>query len=586
MRRLSICNLFIIAITLAFVACLPVFASSSPTVPGAFSLQEMTINLLGGLAFFLFGMEMLADELRTMAGGGLRKALALFTSNRFSGVLTGATVTAVVQSSSITTVLVVGFVSAGVMSMAQSISVIMGANIGTTITAQMVAFKITKAALPMISLGFGLNFFVSNRKLKSVGAMLLGLGIIFFGMKMMGDAMSPLRTYPPFLDLLKAMSNPFAAILVSAVFTALVQSSSATTGIVITMASQGLISLELGITLSLGSNLGTCITAMLAAIGKPREAVRAAMVHVIFNLIGVLIWIGFVPQLAQIVGAISPTHPELDTAKRLAAELPRQIANAHTLFNVANTFIMIGFTGLLARLVERLVPDKPLQTSSAITVRYLDPDIIDVPALALGRTRYEIAELGKHVQVMLDMSMPIVMHGGNTGLEDLATMDDAADERYQRIIDYLAQVSLNELGDQETAELFALMNITHYFEQIGDLVSVDLVSLGQRRLEQDVAMSEQTRELLLGLHKKVSEENEAAIRAIVEEDHTIAQQVVNRKEDINHLVDQALVHHAGRLNADAPNRLAAYTIETEMVEKLKRIYYFSKRVARSTLEII
>ena len=211
----------------------------------------------------------------------------------------------------------VGFITAGLMSMAQSIGVIMGANIGTTITAQIVAFKVTEAAMLMVAVGFGMLFFSKQEKIKQYGGLIMGLGLVFFGMAVMGDAMKPLRSYQPFLDLMTSMENPLIGILIAAAFTGLIQSSSATTGIVIVMASQGFITLPAGIALAFGANIGTCMTAMQAAIGKPREAVRAAVVHVLFNVFGVLLWIGLIGRLAELVTWMSPVHEELTgSAKR------------------------------------------------------------------------------------------------------------------------------------------------------------------------------------------------------------------------------------------------------------------------------
>ncbi|HKJ20338.1 MAG TPA: Na/Pi symporter, partial [Woeseiaceae bacterium] len=261
----------------------------------------MTMELLGGLALFLFGIDQLTDSLKAVAGDRMKAILARLTSTRFSGALTGAFVTAVIQSSSVTTVLVVGFTTAGLMSFSQSIGVIMGANIGTTITAQIVAFKVTKAALGMIALGFSILFFAKRDAFRHYGGIIMGLGLVFFGMSLMSDAMEPLRSYQPFLDMMVRMENPLIGILVAAAFTALIQSSSATTAIVIVMAGQGFISLPAGIALAFGANIGTCVTALLAAIGKPREAIRAATTHILFNIAGVVIWVAFIDQLAEFV---------------------------------------------------------------------------------------------------------------------------------------------------------------------------------------------------------------------------------------------------------------------------------------------
>jgi len=221
----------------------------------------------------------------------------------------------------------------------------------------------------------------------------------------MSEAMHPLRSYQPFLDLMVNMSNPLLGILVAAAFTALVQSSSATTGIVIVMASQGFISLPAGIALAFGANIGTCVTALLAAIGKPREALRAAAVHVLFNVLGVLLWLGFITNLSEVVTSISPSNPELSGIDRLSAETPRQIANAHTIFNIANTLIFLLFTGQFARLVEWMVPDRPIEEEELIKIQHLDAELLSTSSLALGRVRLELIEMSKVISEMHNRSL-------------------------------------------------------------------------------------------------------------------------------------------------------------------------------------
>jgi len=243
----------------------------------------MGVGLFGGLAMFLYGMDQLTAGLKAAAGEQMKALLGKLSSNRVTGAISGAVVTAVIQSSSVTTVLVVGFVSAGLMTMTQSIGIIFGANVGTTMTAQIVAFNVTALALPMITVGFLMLFTSKQGKAKHYGGMLMGLGLIFYGMGIMGDAMSPLRTFPPFLELMQAMENPLLGILFAAIFTALVQSSSATISLAVVMATQGFVTLAAGIPIIFGAKVGTCVTALLAAIGKPREAVRASLIHVIYT---------------------------------------------------------------------------------------------------------------------------------------------------------------------------------------------------------------------------------------------------------------------------------------------------------------
>jgi phosphate:Na+ symporter len=539
--------------------------------------------LFGGLALFLFGMEQMADSLKAVAGERMKLILAKLTTNRFMGAVTGAFVTAVIQSSSVTTVLVVGFITAGLMSMSQSVGVIMGANIGTTITAQIIAFKVTKLALLMVASGFAMLFFSKQQKVRQYGGMLMGLGLVFFGMSVMSDAMKPLRSYQPFLDLMTRMESPLVGILVAAIFTGLIQSSSATTGIVIVMATQGFITLQAGIALAFGANIGTCVTAMLAAIGKPREALRAAIVHVFFNVFGVLLWVGFIPQLAAFVTWLSPSYPQLSGINRLSAEAPRQIANAHTVFNVANTFIFIWFTGQFVRLVEWLIPDRPLEELVLARPKYLDEELIDTPSLALERVRMEIDHMGKRVTEMLERIMPAILSGDRTELTEVAKIDDEVDILHGHIVTYLGRISQKTLMQDQTNTLLDLMSAVNDLENIGDIIETDLVSLGLKRIETGVSVSDATRAVLENLHETISVTVELAMRAVREDDQHAAQDVIAMKGDITRQVDSAAMHEAARLVAKEPNRLAAYTMEMDVIEKLKRIYYFAKRMAKAIM---
>lgn len=547
---------------------------------------DMGMHLFGGLALFLFGMEQMAAALKAVAGQRMKSILARLTSNRITGAVTGAFVTAVIQSSSVTTVLVVGFISAGLMSLSQSVGVIMGANIGTTITAQIVAFKVTKAALLMIGFGFSMLFISKNEKVKHYGAMLMGLGLVFFGMSVMSDAMKPLRSFQPFLDLMIQMENPLVGIMIAAAFTGLIQSSSATTGIVIVMASQGLMSLPAGIALAFGANIGTCVTAMLAAIGKPREAVRAAAVHILFNVTGVLIWVAFIPQLADMVATLSPSHPELSGVDRLAAETPRQIANAHTIFNIANTLMLIGLSTQLARLVEWLIPDKPIEEEIlSVTARYLEPELLSTPALALDRVRMEVQHMGEVVQRMLDQIMPAILGGSKLSLDAIREMDDEVDILYEQILDYMRELSKGELTEGQTEEFLGLMAALSELENIGDTIETSLVDLGRARIDAEISISEPTRKVLTDFQDLIKTATAKAIHAVAHSDVATAREVIGMKADISRISDSAAAHEASRLVASEPKRIPAYTIEIDIIEKQKRIYYFAKRMAKSVTSL-
>lgn len=546
----------------------------------SFSASALLMGLFGGLALFLYGLDQLAEALKSVAGAKMKVILARLTKNRFMGVFTGAFVTSVIQSSSVTTVLVVGFITAGLMTMTQSVGVILGANIGTTITAQIIAFKITHYALLLVTLGFGLTFVSRREKAKQWGMVLLGLGLVFYGMGVMGDAMNPLREYQPFLDMMIQMEAPLLGILAGAAFTGLVQSSSATTGIVIVMAGQGFITLPAGIALIFGANIGTCITALLAAIGKPREALRAGMVHVLFNVLGVLIWLAFIDDLAAYVVSISPVAEGLTGLEKLGAETPRQIANAHTIFNIANTVIFIGFAGLLARAVEYLVPERPPDDERAIRVKYLDMELLTNPSLALDRARMEILNMGDQVREMMTETLPAVLTGNKESLAEIAEMDNNVDRLYGHIVTYLGKVSKEGLTESESEEFMELMEAANSLESIGDVIETNLVTLGQLRIEDEVQISQATREVIEDFHAGVLRALDMSLVAVTQRNPSAAMQVIEMKARINELAESAALHEAERLVAQEPNRLEAYRIEMDILEALKRIYYFCKRMAR------
>ena len=550
---------------------------------GGLEVWPLVMGLFGGLALFLYGMDKMAEALKAVAGERMRAILAKLTANRLLGAVTGAFVTAVIQSSSVTTVMVVGFITAGLMSLSQSIGIIMGANIGTTITAQIIAFKVTKFALLLIAVGFALILMGRREKARHYGAGIMGLGLIFFGMAVMGDAMYPLRSYEPFLQWMTQMGSPAVGILAGALFTALVQSSSATTGVVIVMASQGFITLPAGIALIFGANIGTCVTAILATIGRPREALRAALVHVLFNTAGVLLWLPFIDQLARLVVWLSPTPTGLAGSSALTAAAPRQVANAHTVFNVANTVLLIGFSTYFARLVEKLVPDRPLEEEQEVRARYLDAGLLSTPALALDRVRLEVLHLGDLVDEMMRAILPAVLTGDKESLTEVSRLDDRVDTLHGHILTYLGRISQQALSQAQTEELMKLMEAVNDLENIGDIIETNLVTLGIERVEKQFSVSEPTRHVITGFHAVVGNAVQAAVQAVTQKSTESARIVVEMKQEINRLADSAALHQAERLVAEEPNRLPAYKVEMDVLQNLKRIYYFAKRMARAAV---
>ena len=561
-------------------------ALAAADIPQTMKWGSMFMALFGGLALFLYGMDLMADALKAVAGEKMKMILAKLTTSPIAGLFTGAFVTSVIQSSSVTTVLVVGFITAGVMTFQQSLGVIFGANIGTTITAQIVAFKITEAASLMVFLGYLSSMLTKKENVRQYSLMVMGLGLIFLGMNVMGDSMSPLRKYEPFLNLMRSMDNPLIGILIAMAFTGLIQSSSATTGIVIVMASQGFISLQAGIALSFGANVGTCITALIASLGKPREAVRASVAHIGFNIGGVVIFYPFIGLLADMVTWLSPVYPDLEGTARLAAETPRQIANAHTIFNITVALIFLPLVKYYAKICLWILPPVKAVDQKEGEVQtmtfHLDESLISTPAFALDAARREIKNMGLRVNLMLDASLPIIMHGDNKKLRWLADQDNEIDHLYGNLVHYLGRVSQGYVTNEQAQELMNLVNIAGSLENIGDIIETSLVRLGELRLDKGIEISAETEKSITEYHTVVVKAVDMAIRAVLEEEgaQALIAGVRNMQTKIDQMQADASVYHIQRLTADAPNRMEAFKIEMDIRDKIRRIYYLARAIVR------
>jgi len=548
------------------------------------TLNQFTLftGLFGGLALFLFGMDIMTDALKQAAGSYLKDVLAKLTRNRFMGVGVGAFITAVVNSSSVTTVILVGFISAGLLSMAQSVSVILGANIGSTITAQILAFKVSAIALPAITVGFGVTFLAPSKTLKQYGRMVLGFGLVFYGMSIMSDAMAPLRSHQPFLEALVNLDTVIAAAIAGAIFTAVIQSSAATTGIVIVMAGQGIIDLETAIAIALGANIGTCATAGLAAIGKPREAVWAAIVHLLFNVAGVVIWIAFIPELAEFVRGISPTSDDLTGTARAAADAPRQIANAHTIFNIANTALFIGFTTHLARFVEWLVPDRPLKVEESAVPKFLDPVLLSTPAVALNNVRFELDRMGDQVITMLKSGFESATHPTAKGMSEVIALDKSVDALHRAIVAYLGKISSSSLRDDDGRDVLRLLEVANSLEYIGDRVAIDIATSTRKRVEEGGKQDLERTAKLDNINRNIVDALEDAVRAVVQHDSELATDVRNRKVGVKQLHQEFELSGASLLTGDKAY-LAAYVREIELLEILNAIFRTARSIAHVQL---
>lgn len=427
-------------------------------------MTTIIFGLLGGLALFLYGMQMMSSGLEAAAGNRMKQILEKLTSNRFLGVIVGAVITAVIQSSSATTVMVVGFVNSKLMTLQQAVWIIMGANIGTTITGQLIALDVGAAAPLFAFLGVAMIVFVKKDMAHHVGLIIAGLGILFIGMDMMSSAMTPLQTYEPFIDLMTKFSNPLIGILAGAVFTAVIQSSSASVGILQTLAIGGLINLSSAVYVLFGQNIGTCITAVLASVGTSRSAKRTTLIHLAFNLIGTAFFtiLCMTTSLTDLVASITPSNPAA------------QIANMHTLFNIVTTVLLIPFGTLLAKAAIRILPDQEETETEIMHLQYLQP-LEKSSEYQIGNTAIAMSGLSRELERMTEMarknvdeSFSAVLDGNEKHLKIVREREDYIDYLNKEISKYISNLIVMESNEKDSKKVSTYFKITGNLERIGD----------------------------------------------------------------------------------------------------------------------
>ena len=444
------------------------------------------------------------------------------------------------------------------MTLVQSVGVIFGANVGTTMTAQIVAFNTTALAYPLIAIGFVMTFVSKQGVARHYGAMLLGLGLVFYGMAVMGAAMTPLRTHEGFAGAAAIPAEPVPRDVAGALFTALVQSSSATIGLAVVMATQGLLSLPAGIAILFGAKIGTGITAVLAAIGKPLDAQRAAAVHVLFNVLGALIWLPFIPQLAGLAVLISPLAEHLQGVERLAEEVPRQIANAATLWAVANTLIFLPFAGLFAAMAIKILPQRVVEERAIIRPRYLDDEVIQVPAIALERARMELGHMSELTEAML---AKVKSAFRARDFSELSQQYDQVLVLREAVMAYLQRVGRGELSDAEADEHAHLVTAVGEIANLSAAISCDLAPLARSIKEVNITPSQETAELLDKLFQQVQTSAHSALLALVNGDERAAQSVLGNRSDVLEIASELSKLQSAKLALDDPDRLLKHRVQ-------------------------
>lgn len=463
------------------------------------SYKIVLFHTIGGLGLFIFGMRMMSESLQRAAGERLRKILEKVSTNRLVACITGTVATALIQSSSATTVMLVGFVNAGLLNLSQAVGVALGANIGTTVTAQMIAFKITDAALPAIALGAGLRIFGKKRSTVELGGVILGFGLLFFGLVVMKMGVAPLKDSQVILDFFTRfqadnIGGILLCVLTGAVATIFLQSSSATVGLTMTLATQGLLSFPGAVALILGENIGTTITAELASIGTDYNSKRTARAHTMFNVLGVSYMVIFFPFFISLVTWVTSTFLGLESADLvIGGEKPnvnRYIANAHTMFNVVNAMVFLALLPLLIKAATALtVSPKTEEDLDILKPKYLDKQFLDMPPVALQQARQEMIRMGDIAEGMMILVINSLEERKMKTLGQWRHREDALDILQREIMNYLVMISQREISLEESKEISSLMRMVNNIERIGDSVE-NIAELIEEMIENDLYLAE------------------------------------------------------------------------------------------------
>ena len=527
---------------------------------------QISFGLVGGLALFLYGMSLLSHGLQKAAGDRLRSWIEKLTNNNVKGVGVGALVTAVVQSSSITTVTLVGLINAGLLSLEQAIPVIMGANIGTTVTAQLIAFKVGALALPIIAVGFGITALSKKSSYKYVGQVILGFGLLFLGMNTMGLGLKPLRSDPVVMEYLAMLgAHPVYGISVGAIFTGLIQSSSATSGLVIAMASEGVIDLPGAIALVLGANIGTCVTVLLASIGSTLSSKRAALAHVLFNVVGVAL---FFFIFGPFVSLISFT----------ALDLPRQVANAHLIFNVSATLILLPFVGVLVFAVKKVLPGKEIKIDGG--TKYLDKRTLNTPSLAIRQAEKEIERMANMALYAFDDSIKAFNLGDLSLVKVVEKREEMVDELDNAIEAFLVRITRRELSKQQAKRVAALIHSISDIERVSDHAN-NIGELAERKIRERLVFSDVALKEIGVMSRKCRACYGKSAKVLMNGDPALTQKVLALEKEIDALQSQFEQNNFERMNGKQCNAKSS-VVFAEVIRNLERVSDHSRNIALTT----
>lgn len=535
-------------------------------------ITGIIIGLLGGLGLFLYGMKLMGDGLENAAGDKLKVFLEKITSNPVKGIFVGTIVTSIIQSSSATTVMVVGFVNAGLMNLYQAAGVIMGANIGTTVTAQLVAFKLTAIAPIFVGIGTGIVLFSKAKKSRELGHIVLGFGILFMGLQFMESVLKPVAATPGFENMIITLGqSPLLGILVGALATAVVQSSSATTGILIAMAGSGAIPLSTAIPILFGTNIGTCITALLSSIGTSKTARKAALFHLIFNIIGTIIFTIVLNPFTNAVHFISG-----------GADVKRQIANAHTLFNIINTLILVGFIPYLISLVNKIIPGD--DKYEIVETKYIDERLLETPAIAVRQAVKEIIRMANEAKENLELSMKAFKNNDEVVIKKVFENERLINVLESDIVSFLARLANKEISTEDSELITSMYHVVNDIERIGDHAE-NLAELAQEKISRRLSFSDQALSELDHIYSYTLDALKISILSFESHDINKAQSVLDIEQKIDNLEKELRLTHIKRLNNGSCTAHSG-TVFLDVISNLERIGDHSMNIAEAVYKKI
>jgi len=528
------------------------------------------ISLFGGVLLLLYGINLINDGLQNAAGSKIRSLLRSLTSNRLTAVGAGAFITGLIQSSSATSVMLVGFVSAGLMTFRQTLAVILGADIGATLTVQLIAFHVYDYAVLLIGIGLAFTLFSKNTLHKNVGQGILGFGFVFLSLKIMTEAMIPLQGDELFRRVFVALTGtPFIGILLSALVTGLIHSSAATMGIALVLAKSDLIPLHAALYIILGANIGTCATAFIASLRSPAEARRVAWAHVFFKVFGVALFLPFIGQFETLVTSTTP-------------DLTRQIANAHTLFNVIMALVFLPFIGLFSKMIINLVPEK--DEEKKFGPMYLDDHVLGTPALALGQASREALRTSDIVREMLIDAIKVFQSDDTAHITALKNKDNLVDLLDRQVRLYLMRLSSTNITESQSRRAMVVLELSRDLENIGDIIDRNIMPLAIKRINKGFVFSKEGIEEISAFHKKMIENYDMAISAFTTHDRDLADRVVRNKEELGMIERELVQAHLERLRKGFRESMETSHIHLDIIGNIARINSLVTHIVYPILE--